>query len=70
MPGSGVNYVSPWLLRAQHNANKPAPLSFNKPVIKTVNNNSRVSFAPIRSSPKSRKTRKARKGRKAGTRRR
>ena len=64
MPGSGVNYVSPWLLRAQHNANKPAPLSFNKPVIKTLNNNSRVAFGPVRVSPKFRKTRKNRKSRK------
>ena len=61
---------SPWLLRSQENKNKLAPLSFNKPVIKTENNNSRVAFSPMRVVPKLRKTRKARKGRKAGTRRR
>jgi hypothetical protein len=64
MPGSGVNYVSPWLLRAQTNTNKPAPLSFNRPVVKTANNNSRVAYGPIRVVPKLRKTRKNRKSRK------
>ena len=65
MPGfSSSTYVSPWLLRSQENRNKPAPLSFNKPVIKTFNNNSRVAFAPVRLSPKTRMGRKGRKGRK------
>ena len=67
------NYVSPWMLRSQENIRNPNSISFNKPVIKTVNNNSRVSYGPIKVSPKMRKTRKARKARKTrkvGTRRR
>ena len=65
------NYVSPWMLRSQENLRNPNPLSFNKPVIKRMNNNERIAFAPIRTVPKKlRKTRKARKGRKVGTRRR
>ena len=64
--------VSPWLLRSQENRNKPAPLALNKPVIKKPNNNGRVAFAPVKTSPKTRKTRKGRKGGKGskGTRRR
>jgi len=64
------NYVSPWMLRSQENLRNPNAISFNKPVVKRSNNNSRVAFAPVRVAPKTRKTRKARKGRKAGTRRR
>jgi hypothetical protein len=63
-------YISPWMLRSQENSNKPAPLSFNKPVVKQANNNGRVAFPPVRVVPKLRKTRKNRKSRKAGTRRR
>ena len=76
MPFSKGNYVSPWLLRSQHeNLSNPAPLSFNTPVSvrKSNNNNSRVFFtpAPIRKmTRKVRKSRKGRKGRKAVTRRR
>lgn len=76
MPFIKGNYVSPWLMRSQHeNLSNPAPLSFNTPVSvkKTNNNNSRVFFAPApvrKTSRKTRKVRKSRKGRKAGTRRR
>ena len=65
------NYVSPWMLRSQENLRNPNPLVLNKPVIKRMNNDGRIAFAPIRTVPKKmRKTRKARKGRKVGTRRR
>lgn len=76
MPFIKGNYVSPWLMRSQHeNLSNPAPLSFNTPVSvkKSNNNNSRVFFAPApvrKTSRKTRKVRKTRKGRKAGTRRR
>ena len=73
MPFSKGNYVSPWLLRSQHeNLSNPAPLSFNTPVSvrKSNNNNSRVFFTPAPIRKMTRKVRKSRKGRKAVTRRR
>lgn len=62
-------YISPWMLRSQENLRNPNSISFNKPVIKRTNNNSRVAFGPVKVVPKMRKTRKNRKGRKSGTRR-
>lgn len=61
-------YISPWMLRSQENLRNPNSISFNSPVVKRMNNNNRVAYAPMKAVPK--KTRKNRKTRKVGTRRR